>query len=171
MKTVALFALTAASLLAAPKQDEEGVRDLIARWNNAYRTMDAKALAASNAPEFEIIDRFGHWIQPKDRPEMEKLWAWTFQEVYKGKPGPDRHIENVRFLVPDVALVEARAYHADPTVLDDGKVIPPFWEINTYVCVNRGSEWLVAAHSIHNQISPEMEGAGSRIDPKVLPRR
>jgi hypothetical protein len=131
--------------------------------------MDAKALAAINTPDFEMIDRFGHWLVPKDRSEMERLYDWSFKEIYKGKPGPARQIESIRFLTPEVALVEARAHHAEPTVLDDGNVIPPFWEINTYVCVNRGGEWLVAAHSIHNQINPEMEGAGSKIDAKVRP--
>jgi len=170
MKALAVIALASASLFAAgPKHDEQGVRDLIARWNAAYRGMDAKTLASLNTPDFEMIDRFGHWLVPKDRSEMERLWEWTFKEVYKGKPGPERQIESIRFLAPEVALVEARAHHPEPIVLDDGQVIPPFWEINTYVCVDRGGEWLVAAHSIHNQITPEMEGAGSKIDPKVRP--
>jgi hypothetical protein len=116
-----------------------------------------------------MIDRFGHWLVPKDRSEIENVWSWAFGNIYKGKPGPARQIERIRFLTPEVAMIEARAHHAEPTVLDDGNVIPPFWEINTYVCVNRGGEWLVAAHSIHNQINPEMEGAGSKIDAKVRP--
>ena len=82
------------------------------------------------------------------------MWAWAFTNIYKGKPGPDHAIERVRFLSPDVALVQARAYWKDIITLDDGTRIPPHGEIDTFVAVRNAHLWRVAALNIHNQMPP-----------------
>jgi ketosteroid isomerase-like protein len=38
------------------------IRAFIARWNAAYTGLDAAALAALETPDYEMVDRFGHWI-------------------------------------------------------------------------------------------------------------
>src|SRR6478736_4359163 len=115
--------------------DERGVRDFISRWNAAYTGLDAAALAALESDDYEMIDRFGHWIKTEGPEFNQRLWAMTFKEIYHDKPGPARTVESIRFMAPNVAVVQARANHAEGVVLDDGTRIPPFWEIDTYTLV------------------------------------
>jgi len=143
--------------------DEAGVRDFISRWNAAYTGLDAKALAGLETADYEMIDRFGHWIKSEGPEFNRRLWDVTFTEVYRGKPGPAREIENIRFMAPNVAVVEARANHPDGVTLNDGTHIPPFWEINTYTLVKTEPGWRVALLNIHNQIDPGAEGVGQRL--------
>jgi len=143
--------------------DEAGVRSFIDRWNAAYTTMNAKDLAALETTDYEMIDRFGHWIKSEGPKFNENLWHATFTEIYRGKPGPARQIESIRFLSPTIAVVQARANHPDGVTLDDGSKIPPFWEINTYTLVKTGDGWRVVLLNIHNQIGPEDEGPGQKL--------
>ncbi|HLJ49808.1 MAG TPA: hypothetical protein VKU01_27530 [Bryobacteraceae bacterium] len=157
------FAAAALMMAAAFANDEKGVRDFIMRWNAAYTGMDAGALAAMETPDFQLVDRFGHWIKSEGPEYNRRLWAMTFDEIYHGKPGPARNIESIRFVAPRVAVVQARANHPDGVTLDDGTHIPPFWEINTYTLVKTNAGWRVALMNIHNQINPGTEGAGQRV--------
>ena len=150
---------------SAPGPESE-VRDLIARWNAAYTGMDATALAALETSDYEMVDRFGHWIRSEGPAFNQRLWAMTLNEIYRGKPGPARVIESIRFLAPNVAIIQARANHPEGVTLDDGTHIPPFWEINTYTLVKTEAGWRVALLNIHNQINFVDEGAGQHV-PKV----
>ena len=143
--------------------DEKDVREYIAQWNAAYTGMNAKALAALETPDFELIDRFGHWVRSEGPEYNERLWTLTFSDIYRGKPGPARTVESIRFVAPGVAIVEARANHPDGVTLDDGTHIPPFWEINTYTLVRTRDGWRVALLNIHNQIDPSAEGVGQHV--------
>ncbi|HKU22712.1 MAG TPA: hypothetical protein VJQ50_16995 [Terriglobales bacterium] len=78
--------------------DERGVRELISRWNAAYRSLDAKTLSALQTPDFEIVNRLGQWTPTSSSAQNEQMWAWAFTNIYKGKPGPDHKIERVRFV-------------------------------------------------------------------------
>ena len=167
LRRIALVAVLMSVVCMIPGRvfasDEAGVRDFIARWNAAYTSLDAKALASLETPDFELVDRFGHWIKSEGPEFNERLWAMGFKEVYHGKPGPARSIESIRFLAPNVAIVQARANHADGVTLDDGTRIPPFWEINTYTLVKSEAGWRVAYQNIHNQINFEDEGVGQHV--------
>lgn len=162
-----LFALLMSVVSLVPGRatasDESEVRDFVAHWNAAYTGLDAKALAALETPDFEIVDRFGHWVKSEGPEFNEQLWAMTFRDIYRGKPGPARTIESIRLFAPNVAVVQARANHPDGVTLDDGTHIPPFWEINTYTLVKSDGGWRVALLNIHNQINLEDEGVGQHV--------
>ncbi len=165
-KIVFAIALMVAAVQARPQSatnDEAGVRDFIARWNAAYTSLDAAGLASLESADYEMVDRFGHWIKTEGPEFNERLWAMTFRDIYRGRPGPARGIESIRFMAPNVAIVEARANHPDGVTLDDGTRIPPFWEINTYTLVKTQSGWRVALLNIHNQIMPGTEGVGQKV--------
>ncbi len=70
----------------AHNREDRGVRDLIARWNAAYRSLDAKTLAALQTPDFEIVNRLGQWTPNASTVQNEAMWAWAFANIYKGKP-------------------------------------------------------------------------------------
>jgi len=157
--------LAVVSLIPKPAiaSDETEVRDFVARWNAAYTSLNAKALASLETPDFELVDRFGHWIKSEGPEFNESLWAMAFKEIYRGKPGPARTIESIRFFAPNVAVVQARANHPQGITLDDGTHIPPFWEINTYTLIKSDAGWRVALLNIHNQINLEDEGVGQHV--------
>jgi hypothetical protein len=118
--------------------------------------------------DYEMIDRFGHWIKTEGPGFNERLCATTFKDIYHGKPGPPRTIESIRFMAPNVAVVEARANHPNGVLLDDGTQIPPFWEIDTYTLVRTQAGWRAALLNIHNQITPGTEGVGEHV-PNAAP--
>jgi uncharacterized protein (TIGR02246 family) len=155
-----LFAAPASAQTVIP--EDPGVRQVIAQWNAAYRKLDAKALAALQTPDIDIIDRFGHWVPSEGAEFNERLWTTTFRDIYKGKPGPGRTVRSVRMLTPDVALVQATTQWNE-VVLDDGTRIPPHGEIDTFVLVKRDGAWRIAAMNIHNQMPPGRERPGERV--------
>jgi uncharacterized protein (TIGR02246 family) len=136
------------------RNDERAVRDLIERWDAAYRSLDAKALVALETEDFELVNRLGWWTPFKTREDNERMWAWAFATIYNGKPGPKHTVERVRFIRPEVAIVQAHA--AWPALmLPDGTSIPPHSEIVTFVVVKQKEGWRIASQSIHNQMPGE----------------
>jgi hypothetical protein len=125
-------------------------------------------MAALETSDFQLIDRFGEWIQSKGQHFNEQLWDMTFKEIYKGKPGPARSVEAIRFLTPEVAIVQAHTNWGVVT-LDDGTKIPPHGEIDTFVLVRNGSEWKVNTLNIHNQMPPELAKPGEKAPVPVSP--
>ena len=153
-KVLLVLVLVALSVGASakPSDDERAVRELIARWDAAYRSLDAKAVAALETEDFELVNRVGWWTKARGREDNERMWAWGFDVIYKGKPGPKHTVESVRFVSQDVAVVQARADWPALT-LPDGTIIPPHGEIVTFVVVRQKKKtWLIASQNIHNQM-------------------
>ena len=146
--------------------DERCVRDLISKWDVAYRALDAKAMVALETSDFELVDRFGNWFPQTSREENERMWAWGFANIYQGKPGPKHTVERIRFIQPDVAIVQARAYWADVITLPDGTRVPPHGQITTFVVVKQKEGWRIAAQNVHNKM--QGDGPGER-SPAQLP--
>jgi uncharacterized protein (TIGR02246 family) len=150
--------LTADSSQAQPGTGgEQSVRELIAHWNTGYRALDAKAMAALETDDFEMVDRFGEWYDSRGSAENERLWDWAFKNIYRGKPGPARQIEKIRFLRPEVAIVAAKCQWGEIT-LEDGTRIPPHGEIDTFVLVKQGEQWKIAQLNIANQMESTRPG-------------
>src|ERR1044071_213276 len=128
----------------AKPDDERAVRDLIGRWDPACRSLDARAVSSLETEDFELVNRVGWWTKAKGREDNERMWAWGFDVIYKGKPGPKHTVESVRFISPEVAVVQA---HADwpALTLPDGTPIPPHGEIVTFVVVKQKKVWLIAS--------------------------
>jgi uncharacterized protein (TIGR02246 family) len=135
--------------------EERSVRDLINQWDAAYRRLDAKALAKLETSDFELVNRLGQWTPFKAREDNERMWAWAFTNIYNGKPGPEHSVERVRFIRPDTAIVQARAFWPDEITLPDGTRIPPHGEIDTFVVVKQKDGWRIASQNIHNQMPGE----------------
>ena len=126
--------------------NDGAIRKLISQWADAYKRFDAKRLASLEAPDVEVVDRFGELHQPSGRHANEKLWSAAFEMVAMNTTPPRVAIDRIRFLRSDVALVQVSWTFAEGILLADGKRIPPFSELDTYVVVKSQSDWLVAAH-------------------------
>jgi len=61
-------------------------------------------------------------------------------------PPPTVTIGRIRFLRPDVAVVQVSWRFAEGILLADEKRIPSFSQVDTYVVIKSQSFWLVAAH-------------------------
>ncbi|HEY7514534.1 MAG TPA: hypothetical protein VIC87_08650, partial [Vicinamibacteria bacterium] len=104
-----VLAVSAVKIPSGPARPagEGEVRELIGQWNRAYRALDARGLADLETDDFEIVDRLGHWVASEGPEWNERFWKVTFQDILKGRPGPEKKIERVRMLTPDVAVVQA----------------------------------------------------------------
>jgi ketosteroid isomerase-like protein len=53
----------------------------MSQWVEAYQHFDAKRVAALEAPDVEIVDRFGQPHLLTSRDENEHLWSDAFETV------------------------------------------------------------------------------------------
>ena len=140
---------------SAASGDEQKIRELIGKWDAAYRAMDGKAIAALETPDFELIDRFGNWTPQTSQAENERMWNWAFANVYQGKPGPKHTIERIRFIHPESAIVLCSAFWAETITLPDGQKIPPHGQTTTFIVVKAKTGWQIAAQTVHNKMQSD----------------
>jgi len=131
--------------------EQDAIRTLISRWVEAYQDFDAKRLAALETPDVEIVDRFGKLHLPSGRNENEKLWSDAFEIVSRNALLPTVTIDRIRFLRPDVAVVQVSWRFTEGILLVDGDRIPPFSQVDTFVVIKSQGVWLVAAHNMQEQ--------------------
>ena len=137
--------------LSSMASEENAIRRLISRWVEAYQALDAKRLAALETPDVEIADRFGELHLPSGRNENEKLWSDAFEIVSRNALLPTVTIDRIRFLRPDVAVVQVSWRFTEGILLVDGDRIPPFSQIDTFFVIKSQGVWLVAAHNVQEQ--------------------
>jgi hypothetical protein len=80
---VALSAAGAPSLCWAVTGPEGEIRNFIAGWDAAYTRLDADELAKLETPDFQLVDRFGHWIES----EGGGVQPGKSTRVSRGRPG------------------------------------------------------------------------------------
>jgi uncharacterized protein (TIGR02246 family) len=148
------------SAFAATSVDESAVRDIIERRNTAYHNLDAKTLASLLTPDFRFVDRFGDNILSKGPEFNERMFAWTFKEVYKGKNPPQHSIVSLRFVAPEVAVVQTQCEWPE-IKLDNGYKVPPHGEVDTFVVVKQQGEWKINVWTIHNRFA---DGVGDTFE-------
>jgi uncharacterized protein (TIGR02246 family) len=130
---------------------ESSVRLLIARWIEAYEALDAKRLVALETPDVQVVDRFGVLHRSSGRNDNEKLWSDSFEVVAKNAAPPIITIDGIRFLRPDLAVVQASWRFTDGILLVDGDRIPPFSQTDTFVVMKSQGVWLIAAHNMQEK--------------------
>ena len=137
----------------APQTGASAIRLLMSDWVAAYKNLDAKRLAALEVPNVEVIDRFGDLHQPTGRAKNESLWSDTFDVISPSTEPPKATVDHIRFLGPDVALVQMSWQFASGILLTDGSRIPPYSQIDIYVVTKSKDKWLVAAHYMQEKKS------------------
>lgn len=153
-----VWVLALSSLVFAGRQrissmasDERAIRSLISRWVEAFINLDAERLAALETPDVQAVDRFGMLHLLSGRSENEKLWADSFEAVSRNTAPPVVTIDRIRFLRPDVAVVQASWRFAEGILLVDGERVPPFSQIDTYVVFKSQNSWFVTAHNMQEK--------------------
>ena len=148
---ISLVALASDHQPTTRPKEESVVRSLISRWIEAYKALDAKRLVALETPDVQVVDRFGVLHVSSGRSDNEKLWSDSFEVVARNAEPPIITIEGIRFLRPDLALVQASLRFTDGILLVDGDRIPPFSQTDTFVVMKSQGAWLIAAHNMQEK--------------------
>jgi len=123
--------LPANTLLAQSEksEDETAIRDQLALFYEGWNTHDAEKMVSVYADDIDHINAFGRWNKGKQAIK---------EDIIQFHAGPGKNsqktytIEKIRFLKPDVAIVQVRS-------------ISTVGNIGTYVLSKESSKWLVVS--------------------------
>lgn len=136
--------------------EEPLIRKAVDAEEDAWNRADAKAFAARFQEDGSLTDLLG--AVSRGREEIERRQSELFSSYFKGSLLALR-VRKIRFLKPDVALVEidtevSRFHKAPPAVFVDAEKV-----IRTrllQVMVKSGSEWMISSfHDVDVKTPPE----------------
>lgn len=129
----------------AQAKSDAGERHLIRKQQRgfaaAWNKDKAGAMAALWAEEGDLINPFGRVA--KGRPEVEKLFTEEHDTFAKGSNFAIR-VDSIRFIKPDVALVDC-AWEAAGMAAETGNEVPPLRGLYAAVMVRRRGKWEITA--------------------------
>ena len=133
----AFLILTAATAEAqlGTSADEAAIREILDARNAAYNNHDAKALAATYAPDADLVTGTGRVVS--GRAAIEQNYVESFRGVDKTAVVKTESTK-VRFLTADTAILDLEGVttgRADGTIKTHA----------TWVYVRRNGEWMVVA--------------------------
>lgn len=141
---------------AVAAAEEPLIRKVVDAEEDAWNRTDAKAFAARFHEEGSLTDVLG--AVSRGRAEIERRQSELFSSYFKGSLLALK-VRKIRFLKPDVALVEidaevSRFHKAPPAVFVDAEKV-----IRTrllQVMVKSGSEWTISSfHGVDVKTPPE----------------
>jgi len=110
-------------------EDSTAIRDLLARFYEGWNTHDAEKMISVYADDIDHINAFGRWNKGKQAIKEDLI-------QFHAGPGKNSQktytIEKIRFLKPDVAIVQVRS-------------ISSVGNIGTYVLSKDSGKWLVVS--------------------------
>jgi uncharacterized protein (TIGR02246 family) len=126
--------------------DEKAIREVEARWENAWNNNDVASMSRDFAPDVDAINLAGEWFKGR------APFAQSLQELHSDKAkGSIWQTEetSVKFLTPEIAIVHVLINsHGEHN--PDGSLRPPRRAILTRVEVKRGGQWLIVASQATN---------------------
>lgn len=137
-----LFALATivAPALVAAEADEAAIRKVHADFTAAWNRHDPAALAGSWAPDGDLINPEGRWA--KGKAEVQKAFVDEQAGIFKSSTFANT-IQSVRFLTPNMAIVDASFEIANMTPPN----APPMTQKGLYksIMVKDGGKWWTAS--------------------------
>ena len=149
--TVAMMLCAAGSTAALQAQDapsEAAIRAIVADQAVAWNAGDGQAYAEHVAPEASFTNLFGMVMYGK--PAFVQRHSEILATFYKGTT-KHHAIRRIRFIAPDVALVDIDNEVRNVRKMPGGIVVPPDGVIRTQlmeVFVRRDQRWWIEAY--HN---------------------
>lgn len=149
--TVAMMMCAFGSTAASQAQDapsEAAIRAIVADQAVAWNAGDGRAYAEHVAPEASFTNLFGMVMYGK--PAFVQRHSEILATFYKGTT-KHHAIRRIRFIAPDVALVDIDNEVRNVTKMPGGIVVPPDGVIRTQlmeVFVRRDQRWWIEAY--HN---------------------
>jgi len=140
--------------------DERAVRDIEARWENAWNSNDVPAMSRDFAPDVDAINLAGEWF--KGRAPFAESLAELHSDKAKGSVWQTEET-SVKFLTPEIAIVHV-IINSHGEHNPDGSLRPARRAILTRVEVKRSGQWLIVASQATNIVpraSALLVGSGS----------
>jgi len=134
--------------------EERRALQLITSWCSAYAQHNPARIAELQAPEVEIVDRFGGFHHLSARTDQEHFWAEGFDIIQTGQFHPQCEVVDVVFINPDSAVVHTKVSYPHGIRLKGGERIPPYSEIHTFIIAGNEGHWLISGHNVTNQVLP-----------------
>ena len=136
-----LLVLAGSPLSATQADEENAIREIQARWDDAWNRHDVKALSSLVAEDVRFVNVSGAVLT--GRGEFEQLQARThamqFKESVRAVTGTD-----IKFLTPDIAVAHVRwGMRGDKDL--DGTPRPPRNGVMMQVLMKRNGKWAVVA--------------------------
>ena len=137
----AILVLAVSHANASQQTDEDEIRNIQARWDDAWNRHDIKALSALVAEDVRFVNVAGNVLN--GRGEFEKLQTQThatqFKDSVRTVSGTD-----IKFLSADIAVAHVRwGMRGDKDA--DGTPRPPRDGVMMQVLVKRGGAWTIVA--------------------------
>jgi uncharacterized protein (TIGR02246 family) len=137
----AILAVAVSGVQASQQADEEEIRKIQARWDDAWNRHDIKALSALVAEDVRFVNVAGVVLNGRD--EFEKLQARTHATQFKDS---ERTVTatDIKFLSADIAVAHvAWGMRGDKDA--DGTPRPPRNGVMMQVLAKRGGVWTIVA--------------------------
>src|SRR6266511_1245148 len=137
----AILALAVSRVDASQQTDEDEIRRIQTRWDDAWNPHDTKALSALVAEDVRFVNVAGNVLNGRD--EFEKLQTRThatqFKDSVRTVTGTD-----IKFLNSDIAVAHVRwGMKGDKDA--DGTPRPPRSGVMMQVLVKRSGMWTIVA--------------------------
>ena len=126
--------------------DEKAIRDVEARWEEAWNSNDVPAMSRDFAPDVDAINLAGEWFKGR------APFAQSLRELHSDKTNGSiwqTEETSIKFLTPEIAIVHVLINsHGEHN--PDGSLRPARHAILTRVEVKRGGQWLIVASQATN---------------------
>jgi len=143
--------------LAQSAEDEQAIRDQLARFYEGYNEHDADKMVSIYADDADHINVFAEWR--KGKPAVRE----ALKRLHAG-PGKNDHktytIEKIRFIKPDVAVIQVRSL-SKPCACGN---------LSTFVMTKESGKWLVVSFAnVEYKLDPKGDKTGITKMPSKVP--
>ncbi len=145
-----LIALPVAAQTKGNAKDQEAIKSIALKWQDAWNRHDMKTLATLLAEDVDFVTVSGTW--QKSPKEFEEYYAKRHEMQYKESVWTLKNTE-VKFIKPDVALAHVEwSMKGDKDA--DGTPRQPRQGIFTWVLEKRKGNWIIIASQNTNIREP-----------------
>jgi uncharacterized protein (TIGR02246 family) len=141
------------SAQSANPEDEQAIRDVLTRFYEGWNTHDVDKMVSVYAEDIDHINVFAEWN--KGKPAIRE----ALKQFHAGPAKNDRKtyiIEKMRFIKPDVAVVQVRSLSTGP-----GSACRGCGNLGTYVMSKESGKWLVVSFTnVGYELDPKGEKTG-----------
>ena len=142
LAAAALVAVSLSAVHAASRsEDEAAIRQLYVNYDAAWNAADAHGLAQLWADDADHMEPDGRII--RGRAAVQQLFTDRFAADLKGTRS-QQTIESVRFVTPDVAVVDA-SYEVTGMHPSDGTDLPAIHGRYVDIWLKHAGKWRIAA--------------------------
>jgi uncharacterized protein (TIGR02246 family) len=138
---VAILTVAVSRAHASQQVDEDEIRKIQARWDDAWNRHDIKALSALVADDVRFVNVAGVVLNGRD--EFEKLQTRTHATQFRDSVRTVTATD-IKFLSADIAVAHVRwGMRGDKDA--DGTPRPPRTGVMMQVLAKRGAAWTIVA--------------------------